>query len=305
MNSNCRKLLLSAGLLFCLGLAASVPSARAVTVSPVTFELFAQPGETVNSQVRISNESDSSVAVSMGAESFVPIGEEGRVALDDSEEHAGFSLASWIEMNKTSFTLQPKDIQIIDFAVNVPLNAEFGGYYASILARTSADTSGGGVGVAQKIGALLLMQVAGDVEEQLRVKSFTAPNFSEYGPVTITARFENSGSVHLKPRGDITLKNAFGKEVAKVDMPQNNVLPDSIRKIEVPIGERDMFGKYTANMLVIYGSTNEPLSAQVSFWVIPWKITLLVLAGLVILLVFLYRGRVRLRKALRILFKGE
>ena len=103
----------------------------------------------------------------------------------------------------------------------------------------------------------------------------------------------------------IRAKNVLGKEIAEVDIPQQNVLPDSIRRIEIPVGEKNMFGRYTASLLAIYGSSNEPISAQVSFWVIPWKVVSIVLLAVLILAILMYRGRVRLRRALRILFRGE
>jgi hypothetical protein len=159
--------------------------------------------------------------------------------------------------------------------------------------------------VAQKIGSLLLLQVAGEVREQLFLKSFEAPSFSEYGPITLASRFENSGTVHLKPRGFVLIKNMLGGEVAKLNLVQRNVLPNSVRRMETVLDKKYLFGRYEATLIAIYGSTNEPISAVTTFWVIPWKIFLVILAVLMMFIIFFYKTRRRWRSAMRILIKGE
>ena len=174
-----------------------------------------------------------------------------------------------------------------------------------MLASFTDGNGASGVGVASKVGSLLLWQVAGATKESLSVASMEAPEFSEYGPVTIGTRFKNSGTVHLKPKGFVLVQNLFGRETAKLQLDQKNVLPNSIRRIESKLDKKLLFGKYTATLTAIYGATNEPLSHSVSFWVIPWKISLAVLVGALIVLTILYRARRRILLALRILFKGE
>lgn len=134
---------------------------------------------------------------------------------------------------------------------------------------------------------------------------FINRNFFEYGPVTVLARFENQGTVHLQPRGHVALFNMLGREVDRENIQQVNVLPNSIRRIKLELGQKAMFGKYTATLTGIYGSTNEALSYSVSFWVIPWKITSGVGFATLVVLFFLIKARRRLRVALRILLRGN
>ncbi len=202
--------------------------------------------------------------------------------------------------------MAPHETHTLTFTINVPANAEPGGHYGTILASiTNAQNGASGVGVASKVGALLLMQVAGNAKEAMSIASFTAPHFSEYGPVTITSRLQNTGSVHLKPFGFILVQNMWGHEVAKIPLDQKNVLPGSIRRIDTPFGGKWLFGKYTATLTAIYGSQNEPLSYVTSFWVIPWKALLAVVVGILVVLTLLFLMRKRIGLALAILVKGE
>lgn len=279
-------------------------SVQAISLTPLTFELYANPGDAVTNVLRIVNTDPNPVTVNIEIQDFAAIGEEGQVTLLPGEDNSTYSLASWVTVSPSLLTIPAQDSATVEFSVNVPANAEPGGHYGSILAHVSAGATPGAVTIAQKIGSLLLMNVAGEVDENLLVEEFSVPAFSEYGPVTILSRFENTGTVHLKPRGFILIKNMFGKEIAKLDVPQRNVLPKSIRRIEVPWGEKLMFGRYEATLTAIYGSANEPLSSVTHFWVVPWKIVSAIVIAGIALLIFLIKGRKRIRLALRVLFRG-
>jgi len=278
---------------------------EAVSISPLTFELIANPGETVTNVLKVTNTDSSPVGIVIDIEDFRAIGEEGQVTLEDPSENLSFSLARWVTASPSVFTLEPGEVQNVQFTIDVPLDAEPGGHYGSVLATISGKApSVGGVSIAQKIGSLLLLNVSGDVQENLRVAEFSAPSFSEFGPITLVSRFENMGTVHVKPRGFVLIKNFFGREIDQLELPQKNVLPNSIRKVEVPWGNRYMFGKYEATLTAIYGSTNSPISAVTTFWIIPWKIAGIVLLGIIIFLAILIKGRKRFALALKILLRG-
>lgn len=274
-----------------------------LSISPLNFELTANPGDRLPNAIKIFNTSDGAQVVRITVEDFAPVGETGQVALTEDTNYT-FSLAKWVTFTPIEFLLEAGQLQIVEFNVDVPEDAEPGGHYASILATVGGQSEGGS-GIAQKIGALLLLQVAGEVKEEMKVVSMDAPDFSEYGPVIISTRFQNTGSVHLKPRGFISVRNMFGTEVAKLNLDQKNVLPDSIRKIDAEFNGDFLFGKYTATMTAIYGSKNEPLSYSTSFWIIPWKITAGVGIGTLFLVSLLFLARRRIGLAFKILFKGE
>src|SRR3989344_2321088 len=289
------------GLLF----APNIASADGISVSPLTFELGANPGEQVANVLRVFNTSDTELLVELEVENFSPVGEEGRVAIEPRDTEV-FSLAHWISIEPMVVFIPPHEFVPVEFTISVPSSAEPGGHYASILAKLSGSApSGSGATIVQKVGSLVLLYVVGEVREELNIASMDIPDFSEYGPVTIATRFQNTGSVHLKPRGFISVRNMFGTEVAKLDLDQKNVLPDSIRKIDTEFNANFLFGKYTATMTAIYGSKNEPLSYSTSFWIIPWKITSGVGFGTLFLLSLLFLARKRIGLAFTILFKGE
>ena len=128
-----------------------------------------------------------------------------------------------------------------------------------------------------------------------------------FGPkISGPAFFENTGSVHVRPRGLITITNWRDKKVADVEFPQKNVLPGSKRKVETSWDVKWLFGKYTATVVGSYGTSNTPLSPWVvSFWVFPWKIGSVVGGTAFLILLFFFLTRRRWATALGILLKGD
>lgn len=277
--------------------------ALAVAISPVKFELAANPGDELKNVIRIYNDTAELVSVSMAVDNFSPTGEDGQVVIDETSPDTGFSLKSWVTLSESSFLLEPRTSKAVEYTVAVPQNAEPGGHYGSILASVAPANAvaGGGVGIAQRVGALLLLDVSGVVTEKMYVAELSAPKFSEYGPVDLSLRLKNDGSVHLKPRGFITLTNMFGKDAGTINVPQTNVLPQSVRKFDLNWGVKYMYGKYTATLSAIYGSSNESLSAVTTFWIIPWKFISIVLIALIVLVTLIVRGRHRIALAARVL----
>lgn len=282
----------------------NVPQAEAISISPLTFEMTANPGETLSNVIEITNREDSVIQVQMSVQDFTASGEGGKVVVVEDSNQT-YSLAKWITIQPQAFVLEPNERKIVTFIIDVPLDGEPGGHYGSVLAQKSSGGAVGGSSVSQKIGTLLLLQVAGEVKEEMWLTDFRAPSFSEHGPVILSGRYENIGSVHLKPQGFITITNMFGKEKEQVPLPARNVLPNSVRRIETQWGSKWMFGRYTATLTAIYGSTNEPLTATTTFWVFPWKIGAAVGGVFLVFFIMLFLMRRRIRLAFRIMFKGE
>lgn len=278
-----------------------------LSISPLTFELTANRGDVLVNKIKISNPSNSIVAVKMEMEDFKPVGETGQVVVAPEEETT-YSLKRWVIAEPASFTLEPNEQKYVEFTITIPENAEPGGKYGTILASTAGSISSdkvSGSAVAQKVGALLLLTVSGEVKENLVISEFTAPEFSEYGPVSFETKFKNEGSIHLRPKGFITIVDWRGEKVADLEFQQVNVIPGTVRKTETKWDKRWLAGKYTATLVGSYGTSNFPFDPPViTFWVFPWKIALGGFLILMAVIIFFYKTKKRWRLALKILLKG-
>ncbi|MDZ7744653.1 MAG: DUF916 domain-containing protein [Candidatus Saccharibacteria bacterium] len=275
-----------------------------LSISPPLFELSANPGDTVTNTIKVSNLSDEPQTVLVDRRNFTALGEEGGVDL--TEDDTSYSLASWVEVDAGQTTIPARGSQEFDFTVSVPANAEPGGHFGSLVFKTDPtplEEGQAGASVGQEIGSLLLVRVAGDIREQLDVASFESEfGFYDNGPVTLETRIENSGNVHVKPRGTITINDMLGNEVASVALDERNVLPDSIRKIDTAWEDSGLrFGRYTANLSLVYGGDNAIVISSTNFVMFPIRQALVGVAIIGVLVYVGYRYRDRFREAFRVL----
>lgn len=295
--------------LLCLVLVAvflwPLQNVSAVSLSPLTFEINVNPGEVVSNYITVFNNEASKQSYILEAEDFSAVGELGNVVID-KDAPKQVSAKQWLTFAPQSFDVDPGKSRDIQFTLHVPLDADPGGKYTSVLVSTAPTSQGvSGVGIASKVASLLLIRVAGNVTEKITVQSFDAPAFSEGGPIDFTLRLKNEGTVHLKPVGFVFIKNWSGGETDKVAIPQERIIPGTTRATKITWNSKWLFGKYTANFTGIYGSVNDPLSASVSFWVIPWKLLGSILLGLLIIIFLFWIMRRRLGLALKILLMGQ
>jgi hypothetical protein len=273
-----------------------------IAIAPLVFEMTGTPGETISNQVRVTNKAQTITEIKMSAENVGPSDEEGHVA---PEETSSYSLASWVSIDPQSVVLGPEESVWVDFKITVPANAEPGGHYGTILAAGSvvASDQPTGATIIPRVGSVLLVTVPGSLTEKLNVLDFTAPKYSEYGPINFEMKFQNEGTVHVKPSGVITVTNWLGQKVAAIPFPEKNILPGAARKIEASLGQHWLWaGKYTATLTGNYGISNSQLSpAVITFWAFPWKFGILILVAILLLLL----ARKRLIGAFKILMLGD
>jgi len=293
----------------------SAQVAMAFTVSPPRMELSADPGQKIEGAIKIFNETDKAMTVYTSTANFTAKeGEEGVPVFLTPEEKEG-DLADWIEIEKGPITLSPAERKTMQYVVNVPAYADPGGHYAGIFFGTQAGMEKGttGAGLSGKTGVLVLLSVAGDVREEGILEEFILKEkkgFYERLPIGFTIGFENLGNVHLKPQGEITVKDMLGRISASIDINKRkigsgaNVLPGTIRHFEgswekntpekEPQGfieklkaEKENFalGRYEAALNLEYGEQGKNVQKNIIFWVFPWHLMLVSAIAIIILMV--------------------
>ncbi len=284
-----------------LSAAAPAGGGQGLEISPPVMELTADPGQSVTANIRLRNVTSGRLVVSGQANDFAAKGEDGEPEiLLDEKEASRFSLKYWIP-SVPGFSLAPQEVKTAQVQIRVPANAEPGGHYGVIrFTGVPPELEGTGVSLSASIGTLVLMRVSGEISEKLSVADFTVSRlgqrgtFFESGPIKVTERLKNEGSVHVKPVGDVVVTDMFGKQVAKLPIanPARNVLPDSVRKFEQDLPQKNLIGKYTATFTAAYGNGKTLEGGKVTFWVVPAKKLIVGFIAL-LLLVLLLRYAVR------------
>ena len=283
-------------LIFCVlpanGQAQEVDDAK-VSISPTLFELSAKPGDVLEQTMKVINTSDIIQSYEMGVQPFVgnEFGQAKFVADDDTT----YFLKSWTKITPSQFTLAPKQTQEVKFVITLPVDAEPGGQYGSVLATlvNKGELSGTGAITRSKVGTLVLVAVAGDISYSAYIKDFSvAKKRFERSPITFNTRIHNNSTVHIKPKGFITLTNIFGQKAGSLEFDQKNIFPSTDRLITQSYDQPLKVGRYVATLNLLYGDKGDQLSAQLVFYVFPtWLIILCVVLLILIVLVLIDRNR--------------
>ncbi len=270
-------------------LALHAQDAVTFSVSPTIFDMTANPNQNWQSTLRVINVNAFELKVYIDVANFVPKGEGGVpqfIPLSESaSEQATF--AQWVTTLK-EITIPPEQTVEIPIKIQVPSDASPGGHYAAIMVSTrppDSDEKTNKVQTSQIISSLIFLRVTGDISENSSVRSFRTANYFISRPETdFEIRIENKGNVHVQPQGEIKIFNMWGQERGVVPINQQtlfgNVLPNSVRKYSFSWKSEwsiTDIGRYTAVATMAYGvDTRQFMTADTAFWVIPWKILLII-----------------------------
>jgi len=268
-------------------------------LGPGKTELFMNAGETYTKDLMITNRLGQTMKFNVIIEDFQGSKnpEEGVNLLGD--ERGPFSLRDYIRPEITEFTLKHNERIILPTVVAIPAGSEPGGLYASVLVVTSPLESGlkeedinkGKTKLISRLGILFFVRVKGDAKEEGTLKNFKVKDdklFFEKAPVSLEMLFENFGSVHLMPYGSIEIKNSLGQKIDEINVDPWFVMPESVRlRVIEWSGKKFLFGRYTAELTINRGYKDILDKKSVIFWIIPWKVILIILVFLFLFIGFL------------------
>jgi len=293
-------------ILIVLGLNIFSPLSLALTISPAKFEFSADPGDTIKSQIALINEQDVSLIFRASSERLTVRGSYGEPVF--TGEKVG--LATWIEFASSTVNLAPGEEIRIPFTIEVPENADPGGHYAAVFWSTVPGEVGTGMGISMRVAALMLLRVSGEVIEEGEILNFkTREKLANYLPIDFSFKLKNTGTIHLKPGGEIVIKNIFGKitDILPINLELYSVLPKNERAFSVswqPKSENKgkgfltelkkeragfALGYFKANLNLEYGEAKQTSQASVGFWVLPWRILLLSFLILIVVLLCFFQ----------------
>jgi len=272
-------------------------SGQALEIAPPVINLTADPGQTIVTQISLRDISNGSLLVNGQVNDFVASGEDGtpKILLEDDGQANPYSLKGWVAP-LSELLLKSKQIKNLPVTIKIPANASPGGYYGVVrFTATPPELKGTGVSLSASLGSLILIRVNGNVKENMAIEEFsvnhngTTGSIFESTPLEFVERLKNNGNIHEQPSGQVIITDMFGKKVAAVNinLPPRNVLPQSIRKFNQPldssvIGNKKLFGRYTAELRVTYGDSKAVVTSSLTFWVIPYTLIGIGIAVLVV-----------------------
>lgn len=277
---------------------AKAESGQAFSISPPLIELSADPGQTVTAKIKLTNVSAGPLRITAEVNDFGAKNETGEPnIIFDENQTTPYSLKEWV-VAPQDFNLKSAQTQELKVPIHVPKNAEPGGHYAVVrFTGTSQGEGANDVSLAASIGSLVLLKVSGDIHYDAKIEDFYAArmnfektSFFEAAPLRFVTRIRNDGNIHITPTGTVTVTDLFDNEVISqringspedAKQQSGSILPQSVRRFDTVLENKRLFGRYKATLQLNY-TDGRVLEQAVHFWVIPYRLMLVVLVGIVI-----------------------
>ncbi len=287
-----------------------VPQAgNGMQISPAVREYTLDPGESVGYELRLTNITDNPITAESVITDFEQKeGEEGipKLILDDSENP--YSIKRFVS-DFGSVTLAPKEQKVLDVSITVPRDASPGAHFGAIRFVTSSESTEGStvVSLAAGVGALIFINVTGDINDNLTLLQLSAAKEGKTGTIfdngslSIVTRVQNKGNTYLKPFGRLVIKDWKNRVVEEKDFNAETpklVLPGTVRRLEDRLDQnKRYFGRYKAEVQMAYGEGGgDIIIGNVTFWVLPWRQVLISIAALAVLAFLIYRGLISYKR---------
>lgn len=263
-----------------------VPGGSAVigdfVVGPGKVDLTISPGESKTIEMTVTNRTGERRIFNIKSEDAQGSQDTNNAITLLGDDKGPYSMKDFVHVESKSFELDHGMRARIPVTISIPANADPGGLYGSVLIDTVAinakeGDSAGAVpqsAIIARIGTLFFITIPGPVTKDGNLKDFnTIPKklFYQEGPINFGILFDNRGSIHLAPYGELRITNMFGEEVGYLQLDPWFVLPKSLRLREVAWNRDFLFGRYTAKVFINRSYDNKVDEMTYTFWVLPWK----------------------------------
>jgi hypothetical protein len=301
-------------------LGAASAAGTILTTSPIAVDLSGNPGTTTSTTLQVQNNSPKAQAISVKLDKFAVKGDSGQAGIytpaasDVSTSWVHFSQTEFVAQpgvwNSVKMTIDVPSYAALGYYYAVL-------FVPNVNASTAHTNTVKG---ANAVLVLLDTHSKNEQRQLQVKTFAAQQGLYEFLPVTFNVVVKNSGNIHLIPEGDIYIsRTENGKTIDSLDINpgQGNILPDSERQFQAQwtdgfpafqtkringqiVSDRQgrpvqqlqwnfsssfskiRFGKYYAHLALVYnnGTEDVPINGNVAFWVIPWKLILLVIACL-------------------------
>jgi hypothetical protein len=269
-------------------------AANVLKVSPVRSDIEIPAGTSKTVETAVTNLTSAPVTVRPIENDFVAGDERGTPALIlDADKYAPTHSLKRFMTPLPDVTIPAKQTKVVNVVITVPKDAQPGGYFGAVRFAPTAPEGGGQVNLSASAASLILMTVPGPATEKLELTDFSiqqdgrsGTTFQNSNDLQLALRFKNTGSVQQGPIGKVSVKQG-DKLIYDVDFnnkeQRDMILPDSARRWEIPLKKIGNFGQYTVVATFTYGTKNQTIEVEKTFWVIPMSVIIGTIVGLVVL----------------------
>lgn len=275
-----------------------------IGVAPTSRVLKLSPGETYSDEIVYWNLSQEADTYRVFISGFQQIENQPGTAIILTEEEdalALYSASKWVTVSKEVLELEPNKNIKLQYTINVPEDVTDGEYNVEIflISENAFQQQGTAAFTNLAAGTPILIQIGDEYVQNAELLRFVADKkVYEKINVDFLTTIKNLGETHITPTGEILIENIFRQEVARIQFNKNtqsllrdnlgNYIDNWTQSGYISPNKAIAVGPMKARLMVTYRSFQPGfavLASETSFWIIPWKIIIAILAAILLVII--------------------
>lgn len=218
------------------------------SVEPLFTDIRLDAEEEQSFSLEVGNTTSDPVVFRISFVDFGSLGESGGIAFlgEGSNLQKRYGLASWLSAEKDVVTVFPQSKETVYLTVRNRESLSPGGHYGAVMFRAEKEgnddkDNASVVSVSPNFTALVFVRKTGGEREELNFKDTVVRADMLGVPEKASERFQNSGNVHVTPRGIVEVRDMFGRLVRRGILNEESgiILPESYRLYPVALQPLD------------------------------------------------------------------
>lgn len=265
---------------------------------------IAKDQASVSFSVKIKNNTEGPAVFRLSVLDFGTLNESGGVAFLGASDNLKYSLASWVSLPNDTLVLKPGEEQTVTGTIENKESLSPGGHYGAVFFKiddnsgSAADKPNDSIAFDPSLASLLFVRKTGGEIYGLNLNSTDFTRNILTLPSQIKLRFQNTGNVHVTPRGTVEILDPAGRTVVKsiINTESGLILPETFRIFPskfMSISSAVMPGRYTMSINYRYDGQDNFTTEKEIFFFLPLNfVGLVVLAiGLMIAAYVIYKKK--------------
>ena len=211
------------------------------------------------------------------------------IGLSKNQVERKYGLASWMSVSSDQIVVPAKSKTKFKVLISNKESLSPGGHYAGVILESNQQNEKD-LGFKQVFSSLILLKKRGGEIVCWKLKDLNFKNNYWEIPSEVSINFQNSGNVHVVPRGKIEIYDNLGRTVASglINRESGFVLPETIKTVKTEIVRNKkivMIGKM--KMVINYRIEDEESWQKIekNWWYVDGKILLFLFLIPIVLLI--------------------
>lgn len=265
------------------------PAATQIAARPY-FYLSADPGQTIDDKVVVSNKTAQPLSFRLYAADAYNTARDGGFAVRTvAEKQRG--VGAWAKPAKSRVTVPPHGKVTVPFTLTVPEGAEPGDHPGALVALDERVDKGDGavaLGVQRAVAARVYLRVGGPTVPAISVEDVRVSHHQPLVPglgdsgATISYTLRNTGNVTLNPKVELRATGLFGRTLLARELARipGELLPGQRVRLSEPWDGAPQLDWGDVKLTASAKDTRE--SASAGFFALPWLVAVILSVALMV-----------------------